>query len=98
MVPNAQDVTLIVADCAIQQVVPLDDLEEILATGAFQGGGGTDHVCVFDYIADHHLNPRVFIGLSDLYSCFPEKKPPYPVLWLVTEDHGEPPWGKVIEL
>ena len=98
MVPNAQDVTLIVADCAVQQVVPLDGLETVLASGAFQGGGGTDHVCVFEYIAAHHLNPRVFIGLSDLYSRFPEKKPPYPVLWVVTEDHGEPPWGKVIEL
>jgi len=98
MVSNVQDVTLIVADSAVQQVIPLDGLEEILKSGAFRGGGGTDHICVFEYIAEHHLNPRVFIGLSDLYSHFPEKKPPYPLLWLVPEDHGEPPWGKVIEL
>ena len=98
MVPNAQDVTLIVADNVIQQVIPLDHLEEVLALGMFRGGGGTDHVCVFEYIARHHLNPRIFIGLSDLYSCFPEEKPPYPVLWLTPEIHGDPPWGKVIEL
>ncbi|MDD4816535.1 MAG: VWA-like domain-containing protein [Victivallaceae bacterium] len=98
MVPNAQDVTLIVADSAVHQVIPLDGLEEILKSGAFRGGGGTDHVCVFEYIREHHLYPRVFIGLSDLCSRFPEKKPPYPILWLVPEDHEEPPWGKVIEL
>ncbi|MDD3022194.1 MAG: VWA-like domain-containing protein, partial [Alphaproteobacteria bacterium] len=98
MVPNARDVTLIVADSEVQQVVHLDELEGVLKTGAFRGGGGTDHTCVFEYIAGHHLNPRVFIGLTDLYSSFPAQKPPYPVLWLVPEDHGEPPWGKVIEL
>lgn len=98
MVPSTQDITLIVADSVIQQVIPLEDLEEVLASGMFRGGGGTDHVCVFEYIARHHLNPRIFIGLSDLCSCFPEKKPPYPVLWLVPEIHADPPWGKVIEL
>ena len=98
MVPNAQDVTLIVADCAVRQAIPLDELEEVLNSGAFRGGGGTDHVCVFKYIAEHHLNPRIFIGLSDLYSRFPEKKPPFPVLWLAPKNHGDPPWGKVIEV
>ena len=98
MVPSTQDITLIVADSVIQQVIPLEDLEEVLASGMFRGGGGTDHVCVFEYIARHHLNPQIFIGLSDLCSCFPEKKPPYPVLWLVPEIHADPPWGKVIEL
>ena len=98
MVPSTQDITLIVADSVIQQVIPLEHLEEVLASGMFRGGGGTDHVCVFEYIARHHLNPRIFIGLSDLCSCFPEKKPPYPVLWLVPEIHADPPWGKVIEL
>lgn len=98
MVPNAQDVTLIVADSMVRQEIPLEGLEEVLRTGAFCGGGGTDHVCVFEYIAEHHLNPRLFIGMTDLYSYFPEEKPPYPVLWLVPEDHDDPPWGKVIEL
>ena len=98
MVPHAQDVTLIVADSAVHQVIPLDGLEEVLKSGNFCGGGGTDHVCVFEYIAEHHLNPRLFIGLTDLYSRFPEEKPPYPVLWLVPEVHDDPPWGKVIVL
>lgn len=98
MVSSAQDVTLIVADSSVQQVFHLDELEQVLNTGAFRGGGGTDHNCVFEYIASHHLNPRVFIGLSDLYSDFPERKPPYLVLWLAPDEHAAPPWGKVIEL
>ena len=98
MVPNAQDVTLIVADSAVHQVIPLDGLEKVLRSGSFRGGGGTDHVCVFEYIAEHHLNPRIFIGMTDLFSRFPDQKPPYPVLWLAPENHGKPPWGKVIEL
>lgn len=60
--------------------------------------GGTDHVCVFDYIREHRLNPCVFVGLTDLYSGFPPRRPPYPVLWLTPEHHGDAPWGKVIEL
>ena len=64
----------------------------------FGGGGGTDHNCVFEYIDRHHLHPGVFVGLSDLFSFFPDKKPPYPVLWVTPEIHGMPPWGKVIAL
>lgn len=98
MLPHAMEVTLIVADNAIKQVVPFEHLEEVIISGEFLGGGGTDHICVFEYIAQHHLNPRLFIGLSDLYSSFPDEKPPYPVLWLVPAVHAMPPWGKVIEL
>lgn len=98
IVQNTQDATLIVADCRIKQVVTFDAIDDFLACGVMRGGGGTDHVCVFDYIAEHRLNPRLFIGLSDLYSCYPDRQPPYPVLWIAPEEHGEPPWGKVISL
>ncbi|MDD4097171.1 MAG: VWA-like domain-containing protein [Lentisphaeria bacterium] len=96
MVSHAQDITLIVADCAILQVIGMDELEAFLKNGVFGGGGGTDHVCVFEYIARHRLNPTLFIGLSDLHSRFPREKPPYPVLWVAPECHASPPWGKVI--
>ncbi len=96
--PHTQDITLIVADSIIQQVIGFDELESFLQKGEFRGGGGTDHVCVFDYIASHHLDPTLFIGLSDLFSSFPEKQPPYPVIWVTTEIYGEVPWGKIIAL
>ncbi len=98
IVPHTQNITLIVADCTIQQVIGIDDLENFLQKGKFCGGGGTDHVCVFEYIARHHLNPTLFIGLTDLFSSFPEKRPFYPVLWVTPECHGEAPWGKVITI
>lgn len=96
MLPDAQDITLIVADDMVQQVITFDRLEDFLKRPRFPGGGGTDHVCVFDYIAKHHLNPQLFIGLTDLYSNFPKRRPLFPVIWLTPEDHGNPPWGKVI--
>ena len=98
MVESSQEITLIVADSKIQQVVTGEALDSFLAAGRYPGGGGTDHTCVFKYIQEHHLNPGVFVGLTDLYSVFPERKPSFPVLWLVPEVHGNAPWGKVIEL
>ena len=98
MVDSSQDITLIVADCRVRRVVTGDELESFIAAGDFPGGGGTDHTCVFDYIREHRLNPGIFVGLTDLYSTFPPRKPPYPVLWLTPECHAAAPWGKVIEL
>jgi len=98
MVDSSQDITLIVADCRIRQVVTGDKLEQFIAADRFPGGGGTDHICVFDYIREHRLNPCLFVGLTDLVSIFPPCKPIYPVLWLTPEDHGDAPWGRVIEL
>lgn len=98
MIPNAEDITLIVADHEIQQVVPFNELESFLDKAEFRGGGGTDHVCIFDYIEKNKIHPRLFIGLTDLYSDFPIKKPPFPVIWITTESHGTPPWGKVITI
>ena len=98
MKDSSFDITLIVADCTVQAVVTGTELESFIEKRHFPGGGGTDHRCVFDYIREHHLNPTVFAGLTDLASVFPERKPPYPVIWLTPQLHGEAPWGKVIEL
>ncbi len=98
MMTLVDDITLIIADAEIQEVVPFEGLESFLRAGRLTGGGGTDHVCVFDYIAEHRLNPSLFIGLTDLGSCFPEQKPPYPVLWVTPPRHAEAPWGQVIAL
>ena len=98
MVGSSREITLIVADAEVRQVVSGDELETFVRAGKFGGGGGTDHCCVFEYIDRHRLRPGVFVGLTDLYSLFPEKKPPYPVLWVAPDIHGTPPWGKVIEL
>ena len=98
MVDSAQEMTLIVADCKIQRVVSGEALDAFLRKGELTGGGGTDHVCVFDYIAEHGLRPSIFVGMTDLFSNFPARQPPYPVLWLVPKRHADAPWGRVIEI
>lgn len=40
----------------------------------------------------------LFIGLTDLYSDFPETPPPYPVIWLTPASHRDAPWGGVIRV
>ena len=39
---DAQEITLIVADCAVQQVIPFDELETFLERAEFRGGGRGD--------------------------------------------------------
>jgi predicted metal-dependent peptidase len=93
---QAEETTLIVADARVQAVVSLDRLDEYLQKGKFEGGGGTNHRPVFAHVAEHRLEPDVFVGLTDLASRFPEHAPPYPVIWVVPAQHGEAPWGRVV--
>ena len=75
-------------------------LEEVKKLNSFAGGGGTDHNPVFREIERKHLNPKVVICFTDLYTSFPDKKPNYPVLWLVTQDGRDEkvPFGRIIKL
>jgi len=86
-------------------------LDEFLRNPRIFGGGGTSHIPVFEYIARHHLEPDLFIGITDLRSVFPEKKPHYPVLWVaprfatymdwcmeIEDVCPPPPWGHVIRI
>lgn len=95
---NAEEITLIIADCKIQEVIKFAELEKFLQNPAAKGDGGTSHIPVFEYIAKKQLNPDLFIGMSDLYSYFPDKKPNFPVIWLAPENHGDAPWGKIIKI
>jgi predicted metal-dependent peptidase len=92
------NLTLLVGDAAVHQVVPARDLGAFLGGLPLKGGGGTDHRPVFAWIKQARRRPDVFIGLTDLHSAFPEKAPPYQVVWITTPDHGPAPWGRVVEL
>ena len=94
----AEEMLLIVADADIREVVPFDRLDAYLDRGRFSGGGGTDHRPVFAYLEEHRIAPELFVGLTDLYSIFPERRPPYPVIWVVPKDHAPAPWGMVVEV
>lgn len=64
-----------------------------------KGGGGTSHICVFDYIREHALDPACLVCLTDLYSEFPAMPPEYPVLWAYPEGQsGTAPWGQSVEI
>lgn len=92
------DLTLIVADAAIQAVVRSDDLDRFLRRGRAPGGGGTDHRPVFGWMEEHMPRPALFVGLTDLWTRLPSRRPEYPVLWITPERHGPAPWGRLLEL
>jgi predicted metal-dependent peptidase len=89
---------IIQCDAAIGKVDEFEqyddfDLRKIEATG----GGGTDFRPPFDYVEKQNIEPRAFVYLTDGYGPFPDKEPPYPVLWLMTTD-VKPPWGEVVRI
>lgn len=63
-----------------------------------KGGGGTAFEPFFDKIEELNLRPTVGLYLTDAYGSFPDDPPSFPVLWVLTEGHGEVPWGESAEL
>jgi predicted metal-dependent peptidase len=58
------------------------------------GGGGTSHVCVFEWISAQAEQATCVVCLTDLYTQFPQFAPSTPVLWAVVGGNaGEPPFG-----
>ncbi len=92
------ELTVITCDASIHQVIPPSQIESFLKSIKFAGRGGTSHIPVFEYIDKKIPNPDVVICLTDGYTDYPNKKPKYPVIWVLTPNHKTPPWGKVIVL
>ena len=63
------------------------------------GGGGTDFRPVFSYIEEHsELDPNLLIFFTDGYGDYPERPPPYPVMWLLTSDgRCDVEWGQQVK-
>ena len=81
---------------AEREYLPGEELDPSI--NAFPGGGGTNFVPVFDRLAEDEP-PACAIYLTDLYGCFPETAPDYPVLWVVSDRYGrrtEAPFGTTI--
>lgn len=92
------DIETIVCDAEVHSILRLrsqKDLEKL----ELKGGGGTDFTPVFDEA--NKRNPKFLIFFTDGYGTFPEKRPNYPVIWVVTE-RGAPeryfPFGRVIRM
>jgi predicted metal-dependent peptidase len=63
------------------------------------GGGGTSHVCVFDWIERVGSDPTCIVCLTDMESEFPSTIPSAPVLWAATGScQVQPPFGQYVRL
>lgn len=60
-----------------------------------KGGGGTDFKPVFEYLKKEKITPKVLIYYTDGEGALPPKAPPYPVLWMLSQEQNMP-WGKKI--
>lgn len=92
-----EETLILTGDCQVQQVIRTQRVPEFLCTLEFKGGGGTSHVPIFTWLKEHRLTPDLLVACTDLYSEYPDRKPPFPVLWCTKEGHGAgPPWGRIV--
>lgn len=84
-------------DTRVYTPMPFSEVRDLLQIIP-RGGGGTSFYCVFDYIKKHMaLDPPVNIVIfTDGQAEFPNETVAdnIPVLWLFSEKHTVPPWGK----
>ena len=74
----------------------IDDLAAIMPAG----GGGTDFSCLFSYIASTGMAPASIVIFTDGRGEYPDEIAAgnIPVLWLLTRETKEPPWGRCARL
>ena len=89
-------VTVLYHDNAIQKVQSWHSSDGPLVLEP-AGGGGTSHVCVFDWLNQSNLNPACVICLTDLETEFPDSPPAVPVLWAAVGD-ASAPFGQVVPI
>jgi predicted metal-dependent peptidase len=82
-------------DTEVQKYEPFQAGQPVTLTPV--GGGGTDFRPCFSWVADHGIQPQTMVFLTDLCGTFPEKVPPYPVLWASTGTR-QAPFGQVIPM
>ena len=60
------------------------------------GGGGTSHVPIWEWLKRNDANPACVVCLTDGCTNFGDD-PGVPVLWALTED-AEPPFGQKVRI
>lgn len=87
---NPSKVHVIYTDTHVQRHVEFEQGAEVSLD--FFCGGGTHMPEGFNYLAEHGIEPQVFVCLTDGYTDFGEA-PDYPVVWCISSDkvatHGE---------
>src|SRR5574341_267359 len=77
----SEETLVLTGDAAIHQVIKTNEVPAFLNSLKLEGGGGTSHRPVFQWLKEHRVHPDLLVALTDLYSEFPEQPPPFPVLW-----------------
>ncbi len=93
---GSYELTVIQCDADIGSVETFDDAAPLDPYRKWEttGGGGTDFRPVFRYVDEHpELDPNLLIYFTDGYGNCPDRAPAYPVMWLLTKDGHEQPWG-----
>ncbi len=93
---GSHELTVIQCDADIGRVETFDDAAPLDPYRKWKttGGGGTDFRPVFRYVDEHpELEPNLLIYFTDGCGDCPDRAPAYPVMWLLTRDGHEQPWG-----
>jgi predicted metal-dependent peptidase len=92
-------VTLLPCDAALCDGAPFrfEPWETFQRPEHIKGGGGTSFIPVFDWISRTGEQPDLLVYFTDADGRFPDREPPYPVIWLV-KGRGTVPWGQRIQL
>lgn len=61
------------------------------------GGGGTDFCPVFNHLIQNRIKPDYCVFFTDGYGSFPDDKPPFTTLWVMTTD-VVPPFGEIVRV
>lgn len=96
-----EEVTVMTCDATVHEVVKVRKMEYFFDKIQMKGGGGTDFRPVFKKVEEvASIPPDLLIYLTDAWGSFPEKKPPYPVLWCLTETGNmhNIKFGEIVEL
>lgn len=86
-----EEITIITCDADVHEKIKVREAGDFFKKLNFSGGGGTDFRPVFNEVK----RALCLVFFTDGYGTYPEKKPPYPVLWIMTSNHKNPPFGKV---
>ena len=93
---GSYELTVIQCDAEVGKVETFDDSNPLAPDHEWEttGGGGTDFRPVLDYVENHpELDPNLLVFFTDGYGNCPDRPPHYPVMWLLTRDGKEQPWG-----
>lgn len=94
-----KEIHVVWCDAKVQRVDIITDAQDLAAMfykGA-KGGGGTDFCPVFDYVASLDRDVDCMAFLTDGDGDFPDKAPPYPVIWgSIKQPPKHYPFGDVV--